>query len=152
MKRIYEETSNTWLQSLKDAGPQASGWRFLVNSYGPFVRKILAREGLQPAAADDVSQNVMTVVASKLPDFERVRTGSFRSWLRKITINCLIDYRKSKQYRMRATGGDEMADMIQVLEDSSSELTSLWNQQHACLLYTSPSPRDATLSRMPSSA
>ena len=25
-------------------------------------------------------------------------------------------------------------------------------QQHACLLYTSPSPRDATLSRMPSSA
>ena len=28
------------------------------------------------------------------------------------------------------------------------ELTGLWN----CLLYTSPSPRDATLSRMPSSA
>ena len=25
-------------------------------------------------------------------------------------------------------------------------------QLHACLLYTSPSPRDATLSRMPSSA
>ena len=26
------------------------------------------------------------------------------------------------------------------------------NLGHACLLYTSPSPRDATLSRMPSSA
>ena len=26
------------------------------------------------------------------------------------------------------------------------------NQAHSCLLYTSPSPRDATLSRMPSSA
>ena len=25
-------------------------------------------------------------------------------------------------------------------------------QDHGCLLYTSPSPRDATLSRMPSSA
>ena len=33
------------------------------------------------------------------------------------------------------------------------ELASLWQQQHwTCLLYTSPSPRDATLSRMPSSA
>ena len=28
----------------------------------------------------------------------------------------------------------------------------LWKGKYACLLYTSPSPRDATLSRMPSSA
>ena len=27
-----------------------------------------------------------------------------------------------------------------------------WGEANACLLYTSPSPRDATLSRMPSSA
>ena len=27
-----------------------------------------------------------------------------------------------------------------------------WDQYDTCLLYTSPSPRDATLSRMPSSA
>ena len=27
-----------------------------------------------------------------------------------------------------------------------------WTPLHFCLLYTSPSPRDATLSRMPSSA
>ena len=27
-----------------------------------------------------------------------------------------------------------------------------WDDFHVCLLYTSPSPRDATLSRMPSSA
>ena len=30
--------------------------------------------------------------------------------------------------------------------------TSIVGQEKACLLYTSPSPRDATLSRMPSSA
>ena len=27
-----------------------------------------------------------------------------------------------------------------------------WNSMHCCLLYTSPSPRDGLLSRMPSSA
>ena len=31
-------------------------------------------------------------------------------------------------------------------------LTSMGNKFNICLLYTSPSPRDATLSRMPSSA
>ena len=29
---------------------------------------------------------------------------------------------------------------------------TLWGRVQTCLLYTSPSPRDATLSRMPSSA
>ena len=32
------------------------------------------------------------------------------------------------------------------------EIASLFEDIQACLLYTSPSPRDATLSRMPSSA
>ena len=31
-------------------------------------------------------------------------------------------------------------------------LWDIYDQRKACLLYTSPSPRDATLSRMPSSA
>ena len=31
-------------------------------------------------------------------------------------------------------------------------LTNLFDQNKACLLYTSPSPRDGLLSRMPSSA
>ena len=39
---------------------------------------------------------------------------------------------------------------------SSGEFTkgniSIWSNDTSCLLYTSPSPRDATLSRMPSSA
>ena len=38
----------------------------------------------------------------------------------------------------------------------ASLMTGLWTPRHGiytvCLLYTSPSPRDATLSRMPSSA
>ena len=39
--------------------------------------------------------------------------------------------------------------------DSSKDagkMCASWHQYKACLLYTSPSPRDATLSRMPSSA
>ena len=35
---------------------------------------------------------------------------------------------------------------------NSSDITSLDSRLTNCLLYTSPSPRDATLSRMPSSA
>ena len=37
-------------------------------------------------------------------------------------------------------------------KDNKCDRCGAKNSQYACLLYTSPSPRDATLSRMPSSA
>ena len=51
-----------------------------------------------------------------------------------------------------------IADMLTPLSEittpySQNEYITIFTEQHnCCLLYTSPSPRDATLSRMPSSA
>ena len=45
------------------------------------------------------------------------------------------------------TDHPEMVDF-----DDYSDWLELYNPDNVCLLYTSPSPRDATLSRMPSSA
>ena len=45
--------------------------------------------------------------------------------------------------------GEAGADIIRVAVDSRKDVDALGE---ICLLYTSPSPRDATLSRMPSSA
>ena len=50
----------------------------------------------------------------------------------------------------------ELADFgrreISLAENEMPALMALREKYKACLLYTSPSPRDATLSRMPSSA
>ena len=49
---------------------------------------------------------------------------------------------------------DEFIDQPKVLNGASDLIASVFGEagMHTCLLYTSPSPRDATLSRMPSSA
>ena len=44
-----------------------------------------------------------------------------------------------------------LAGCDEPLADGAPDLRGVW-QVYNCLLYTSPSPRDATLSRMPSSA
>ena len=43
-------------------------------------------------------------------------------------------------------------EVIQTLTEGYHNDFDLADQSEVCLLYTSPSPRDATLSRMPSSA
>ena len=54
--------------------------------------------------------------------------------------------------------GSKVAEVEEVIEEEKPKLSSddeAWVkalEQDTCLLYTSPSPRDATLSRMPSSA
>jgi len=47
---------------------------------------------------------------------------------------------------------DELATLLWPESNQSSARASLRRTLYLCLLYTSPSPRDATLSRMPSSA
>ena len=46
----------------------------------------------------------------------------------------------------------QMGVMQERMDAFSAMRTSAASSLHRCLLYTSPSPRDATLSRMPSSA
>ena len=128
---MHDETSNTWLRSIQDAGADSDCWNHLVKSYGPLVYDILTRNGLQEASADDVAQNVMVIAARKLPEFQRKRSGSFRSWLRKITLNCLRDHLKSSQYRDRASGDNSIHKLIQGMEDAKSDFTRKWNQEHA---------------------
>ena len=41
---------------------------------------------------------------------------------------------------------------VEFVVDKVAALDSAWDLVHTCLLYTSPSPRDGLLSRMPSSA
>ena len=127
---MNRETSNTWVQDLKQSDPQSHRWSQFLESYGPFVTRILITKGLDPNTVDDVVQNVMIVVVRRLPDFERRRTGAFRSWLRAIAINCLRDHWKSRHNR-QSTGTDEFQSIIRDLEDPTSDLTRMWNREHS---------------------
>ena len=75
-------------------------------------------------------------------------------------MNNLLETFEKKQIE-RLTGkkriptfrpGDTLKVTIRITEGDKSRLQAFEGMCIACLLYTSPSPRDATLSRMPSSA
>ncbi len=124
------ETSASLLDQLR-AAPDGDAWSKLVDLYTPLIRGWLARQGLARQDADDLTQEVLTVLVRRLPDFERQpRPGAFRRWLRTITVNCLRDHWRRQKGRPRATGASDFQDLLEQLADPDSGLSRQWEQEH----------------------
>ena len=123
-------TSASLLDRVK-ADPRSTAWQRLVEIYEPLVRGWLRRHQTLSHDADDVVQDVLAVVVRRLPDFEHNgRVGAFRTWLRTITANCLRDHWRSGKRRPTATGDTDFQQILVQLEDPTSNLSKLWDQDH----------------------
>lgn len=123
------ETSLSLLERLRLDADEAS-WQRLVDLYTPLIREWLRRHGLQSADADDLAQEVLVVLVRELPRFQHRRQGSFRAWLRKITVHRLRDFCRARRSRPAATGDIGIMRMLEQLDDPHSELCRLWEQEH----------------------
>jgi RNA polymerase sigma-70 factor (ECF subfamily) len=124
------ETSLSLLDRLR-LQPDAESWRRLVDLYTPLIHGWLRRHSVPPADADDLAQEVMTVVVRELPRFQHnQQRGAFRNWLRAITVNRLRVLWRSRQGRPAATGDSDFLKMLDELEDPTSDLSRRWDRQH----------------------
>jgi RNA polymerase sigma-70 factor (ECF subfamily) len=124
------ETSNSLLERLRQ-GPNETAWRRMVDLYTPLIRGWLRRYALNDSDCDDLMQEVLAVVVRRLPDFQRrPQIGSFRRWLRTITVNCLRDFWRAQRFKPRATGNQEFGSILAELEDPESALSKLWDVEH----------------------
>lgn len=64
--------------------------------------------GLSAGDAEDLTQEVLTLLVRKLPDFEYDRQGSFRAWLRTITIHRGQDFFRRCGRAPRTVGGADL--------------------------------------------
>src|SRR5262245_3386196 len=72
----------------------------------------------------------MSVLVRELPMFRRERTGSFRRWLREITVHRLQGFWRSRQRRPRPLGKRPEDSTLAQLADPASALSRLWDQEH----------------------
>lgn len=108
--------------------PTEVDWQSFCEIYAPLIRRWLQAHVLQPADADDIVQDVLTVVVIKVIEFRHNgRTGAFRAWLRAIMANQLRSYWR---HRLRATDRLSTDQVLANLEDSSSDLAAQWDEEH----------------------
>lgn len=122
------ETSASLLDLLRQS-PDDAAWKRLVELYEPLMRRWLRQFPVLQNDADDIVQDVLSVLLRKLPAFDRQRTGSFRRWLRGITVNCLRDFWRAKD-RQPASSDQALLEKLDLLEDPHSESSQMWDEEH----------------------
>ena len=123
------ETSASLLGRLA-AAPTDDDWRRLDDLYRPLLRAWTARAGVPASDADDVVQEVLAVVSTKIGEFERRRDGSFRAWLRTILKNKVGDYFSKQKHLPTATGDSDFLRRLDELESPESALSKLFDREH----------------------
>jgi RNA polymerase sigma-70 factor, ECF subfamily len=122
-------TSVSLLDRLKAAGPDASDWHRLQGIYLPLISHWLGRVPGLGVEADDLAQEVFLVVIRELPRFERQREGSFRAWLRQVTVNKVRTHRR-RRHRRPAVGRDATDGFLDSLADPNGDLAREWDIDH----------------------
>jgi RNA polymerase sigma-70 factor (ECF subfamily) len=117
------------LDLLKVARPDASDWNRLQGIYLPLIQRWLSRvPGLGDESAD-LAQDVFLVVVRELPRFQRRREGSFRAWLRQVTVNRVRTHAR-RRHRRPVVGQDLTHGFLDRLEAPNGDLAREWDQDH----------------------
>jgi RNA polymerase sigma-70 factor, ECF subfamily len=123
-----QPTSMTLLDRLKEQRGHEDWTRF-IEIYEPFIRRFIRMDATLAADEDDVCQEVMRKIVSYLPRFQRAREGSFRTWLKTITINEVSGYWRQKM-RQRNVGAGTTNLIIESLMDPTNPLSEEWDREH----------------------
>jgi RNA polymerase sigma-70 factor (ECF subfamily) len=122
-------TSVSLLDRLKAAPPEASDWGRLQEIYLPLIARWLGRIPGMNAEIDDLAQDVFVVMVREIPRFDRQREGSFRAWLRQVTVN-KVRTRRKQLHRRPVAGIDQTDGFLDQLAQPNSELAREWDLDH----------------------
>jgi RNA polymerase sigma-70 factor (ECF subfamily) len=125
---VVMDTSASLLERLRK-GTDEAAWRRLHDLYQPLIHRWLLRDPSLGDEAEDIAQDVMAVLVRELPGFHRQRIGSFRRWLRDITVHRLLAHQRARGNRPRALGSPDESPLAQ-LADPNSELSRQWDVEH----------------------
>jgi RNA polymerase sigma-70 factor (ECF subfamily) len=123
------DTPVSLLERVKRRG-KAEDWELLIQIYTPLIRRWLNRDQALQSDAEDLAQETLSTLVQKLPEFGRQRTGSFRRWLRIITVKLVEQYWRDRLRRERKITSLSQASPLLELVDPSSDLSRQWDLEH----------------------
>ena len=117
------------LQDAPDGDIDQNAWEKFVQLYTPLMFHWARKVGLQQSDAADLVQDVLSIVFHRLPDFQYDAAGSFRGWLRTVTLN---KFREKKRKRVTDVSIASNSVLEQIASLKSAEST--WDLDYGRML------------------
>jgi RNA polymerase sigma factor (sigma-70 family) len=92
-------TRYTLLERVKLSDKEA--WEDFIEIYSQYMACLCYKMALPDDDVDEIVQRVVVKLWKKLPEYQSMKGGKFRSWLAKVTINEAKDYLKQKKIRKK---------------------------------------------------
>lgn len=123
-------TRQSLLIRLRDLADEET-WSEFTEIYGPLVRRLARRRGLQDADADDLVQEVFRAVARAIERYDPdPNKGSFRGWLSRIARNLIINLLAAGRRHPQGTGDPDVRRLLEHQPDPGSEDSSLFRVEY----------------------
>ena len=103
-------TDASLLGRLREDPSDQVAWNTFVQRYGPKIYGWCRHWSLQPADAQDVTQDVLYLLAKRLRSFAYDPARSFRAWLKTVTHHAWQDFLTA---RKRADAGSAVVRWLQ---------------------------------------
>jgi RNA polymerase sigma-70 factor (ECF subfamily) len=132
--RADSRTSVSLLGRLGTDPTDAAAWGEFVRRYGPKVLLWCRHWNLQPADADDVTQNVLLRVARQMATFRYDPARSFRGWLKTIAHAAWCDWLEAQRRPGQGSGDTAMLERLMTVEARDDLLRQLEDEYDRELL------------------
>lgn len=128
MAKQQHTTRASLLVRVRDPHNQ-DGWREFFGLYHPLLYRYARLRGLSGDDAEDISQQCMTLLVDKMPEFEYSQDkGGFKHWLRRLTNNKINDFFKKRKVPLAKTADFRRPQEREVPLDELWELE--WERKH----------------------
>jgi RNA polymerase sigma-70 factor (ECF subfamily) len=106
------QTSTTLLRRLRQDPTDPGAWNEFVERYGRMIYRWCRRYRLQEADAEDVTQNVLVILAAQMKKFAYDPSKSFRGWLKTITYRSWCQFARTRNKPGVGMGGEQNLDQL----------------------------------------
>ena len=103
-------------------------WAEFTEIYRPLVVRVARAKGLQHADADDLAQDVFTIVSRAVESFDPAANGSFRGWLFTITRNLCVNH--LSRSRKPIGSGDSDIQRLLLQQPADDATVTLFEMEH----------------------
>ncbi len=121
-------TSPTLLGRLRDAPNDEPTWQSFVERYGPKIFGWCRKWGLREVDAEDVTQNVLLILAKRLRTFVYDPSRPFGGWLRTVTRNALSDFLTERARLDQGSGDSQVLAVLKGVEARDDLIAHLEEQ------------------------